>query len=395
MIRRVMRSGVTRFQVYESTVRDGKRVKEYVGTYDSKREAETAAEDHRVTQRKIARGELPPEVDLKRTLRDAVDEWLASLKKNHSRSHDQYRVRMHRYVLPYLGSMPITSIANPHVMRWRDEQSTQFAPRTVNGNLTCMSSAFSYFKRMKWIPTNPCHGVPHVPTPERPYVWIQTREEMTKLLIACPRGIREIATVALGTGMRLDEVLHLHWADVDIERRLISVHRGRQGTVKSGRVRHIPILDALLPFLREQALQRDGATLVFTGEQGKPRTKPSVWFPFKQAVERAGLPKELRFHDLRHTFASHWVLDGGDIFRLSKILGHSNVTITQKVYAHLMPEAWEQDYHRVDFVIPETGTTYGLTKRKPSAPPVVGRRGRPPLPPLGKPVAAPALRVVP
>lgn len=50
------------------------------------------------------------------------------------------------------------------------------------------------------------------------------------------------------------------------------------------------------------------------------------------------------------------------IFLLSKILGHSNVT--QKVYAHLAPEAWEQDYHRVSFVVPNTGTVYALTKRK-------------------------------
>jgi hypothetical protein len=60
------------------------------------------------------------------------------------------------------------------------------------------------------------------------------------------------------------------------------------------------------------------------------------------------------------------VLDGGDIFRLSKILGHSNVMITQKVYAHLAPEAWEQDYHRVSFVVPNTGGVYALTKRKPT-----------------------------
>lgn len=62
------------------------------------------------------------------------------------------------------------------------------------------------------------------------------------------------------------------------------------------------------------------------------------------------------------------MLDGGDIFRLSKILGHSNVMITQKVYAHLAPEAWEQDYHRVSFVVPDTGTVYAFTKRKQQKP---------------------------
>lgn len=184
------------------------------------------------------------------------------------------------------------------------------------------------------------------------------------MLVECPKGIREIVTLAVGTGMRLDELIHLQWADLDLDRRLIAVHRGRHGTTKSGKARYIPILDTLLPFLRELSLKRGGAKLVFPGEDGKPRSKPGVRFPFKQAAKRAGLPEALRFHDLRHTFASHWVLDGGDIFRLSKILGHSNVMITQKVYAHLAPEAWEQDYHRVSFVVPDAGTVYAFTKRK-------------------------------
>jgi hypothetical protein len=63
-----------------------------------------------------------------------------------------------------------------------------------------------------------------------------------------------------------------------------------------------------------------------------------------------------------------WVLDGGDIFRLSKILGHSSVIVTQKTYAHLIPEAWEQDYHRVAFVVPGQGAVYGITKRLGSVP---------------------------
>jgi hypothetical protein len=58
------------------------------------------------------------------------------------------------------------------------------------------------------------------------------------------------------------------------------------------------------------------------------------------------------------------VLDGGDIFRLSKILGYSSVIITQKTYAHLIPDAWEQDYHRVSFTVPEQGTVYGITRRR-------------------------------
>lgn len=361
MIKSIKRRKATMWQVYGR--RDGEKI--YVGTYASEIEAKAAERRHAVTQEQIAAGELPAELDLERTVKQATEEWLKSLKASGSRSHSNYAERTRMYILPKLGPVPIASLRKSHVMQWRDEQATKFAATTVNGNLTCLSSAFSYFVDREWVESNPCHGVSRIEQKDAAiYTWIQTREEITKLLIQCPKGIREIVTLAVGTGMRLDELVHLQWTDIDLDRRLIAVHRGRHGTTKSGKARYIPILNTLVPFLKDLALKRGGAKLVFPGEDGKPRSKPGVRFPFKQAARRAGLPEALRFHDIRHTFASHWVLDGGDIFRLSKILGHSNVMITQKVYAHLAPEAWEQDYHRVSFVVPDTGGVYALTKRK-------------------------------
>ncbi|MGE0403079.1 MAG: tyrosine-type recombinase/integrase [Kofleriaceae bacterium] len=335
--------------------------KKYVGSYSSRKEAESAERREKVTQEMIEAGELAPETDSKRTLRAAVKEWLDSLAANKSRSHKAYEIRMNLYILPALGDVPIARMTKPQVLRWRDTQASQFSVSTVNGSLTCLSSAFSYFVDQQWLDVNPCHGVERAKT-RRVYEWIKTRPEITKLLIECPKGIREMCTLALSTGMRLDELIHLQWDDIDLPNRLITVHRGRQGTTKSGEPRYIPILDTLLPFLRSLQLHRGGAVLVFPGAKGKVRSKPGVRVPFKQAARRAGLPPKLRFHDLRHTFASHWVLDGGDIFRLSKILGHSSVVITQKTYAHLVPEMWEQDYHRVSFVVPEDAE-YGVTKK--------------------------------
>jgi len=362
MIKRYVGKNGTQWQVYGR--RDRKKV--YVGTYDSEREAKNAERRFAVTQEQIAAGELPAELDLDRTVEQATTSWLKSLKASGSRSHSNYAERVRMYIVPKLGSVPVASLRKSHVMKWRDDQATRFAASTVNGNLTCLSSAFSYFVDSEWVEINPCHGVSRIEQKDAAiYTWIRSREEITKLLIECPKGIREIVTLAVGTGMRLDELLHLQWGDIDLERRLIAVHRGRHGTTKSGKARYIPILNTLVMFLKDLGLKRGGAKLVFPGEDGKPRSKPGVRFPFKQAAERAGLPQALRFHDLRHTFASHWVLDGGDIFRLSKILGHSSVTITQKVYAHLAPEAWEQDYHRVSFVVPDGAVVYALTKRKP------------------------------
>lgn len=350
MIRKVTRADGVRYQVYGRA--NGK--KSYVGSYESKREAIAAEEDNRVTQRKIASGELAPEHDEKRTFKEATDAWLDSLKANKSRSHASYTTKTNLYLSPTFGGMQINRITKPMVIRWRDEQARQFAATTVNSSMTALSSAFSYFVDQGWCPANPCSEVKTIKTIERVYEWIKTREEITRLIAECHPNIRDIVTLALGTGMRIDELLHLQWPDIDFANRLIAVHRGRQGTTKSGKARHVPILDSMLPFLRALALHRDGATLVFRGfKKGAPRTKPGVTVPFKAAVAAAGLPPGLRFHDLRHTFASHWVLNQGDIFRLSKILGHADVTVTQRTYAHLVPEAWEQDYQRVSFVIPK------------------------------------------
>jgi integrase len=374
MIVRKERLGGFVYQVYGK--RNGKKV--YVRTYDNRKAALAADEDHRVTTRKIEAGELPPEVDSKRTITQSIETWLDTLKKRGSRSHKTYGNYVRSYVLPHLGPVPVARLTKPQVLGWRDKLIATLAPKTVNTTVVVLSSAFRFFvDECGWAEMNPCHGIKPLEVPEGVYTWIRTAEEMTKLLVECPRGIRNIVAVALGTGMRLDEILHLHWADIDIDRRLITVHRGRQGPAKSGKARWVPILDTLLPLLRELRLKRDGAELVFPSPSSRtskrdgagkkklaPRTKPSVQYPFKQAVARVGLPKQLRFHDLRHTFASHWVLNGGDIFRLSKCLGHSSVVITQKFYAHLAPEAWERDYARISFVVPREDVAHGTTKRQ-------------------------------
>jgi hypothetical protein len=119
------------------------------------------------------RVELPAELDLERTVKQATDEWLASLKASGSRSHggDSDRVRI--YILPKLGSVPIVSLRKAHVMKWRDDQATRFAATTVNGNLTCLSSAFSYFLEREWIEINPCHGMSRIEEKDAAiYTWI-------------------------------------------------------------------------------------------------------------------------------------------------------------------------------------------------------------------------------
>ncbi len=355
MIRKVERADGARFQVYAQ--KGGKTV--YVSSHTSKREAQNAEEDHRVTQRKIASGEIAPEVDTKRTLKAATDAWLASLKAGQSRSHRAYSEFVQYQIVPLLGDVLIATLGKKHVTKWRDDLATKYAPRTINSALGCLSSACSFFVDQQWIAANPCTGVAQAQVPLKAYNWIKTRPELERLLLTCPDDLRDMIAISVGTGLRIDELLHLHHDDCSLETRLITVQRGKQGPPKSGKIRHVPILDSVLPVFRQRALRRSGSMLLFPGAKGQVRAQTPVTTAFKSALRRAGMDTTMNWHCLRHTAASWWVMSGGDIFRLSKLLGHSSVKITQDTYAHLAPEAWSQDYSRVAFHVPsETAKVY-------------------------------------
>ena len=335
---------------------DGKR--RYVGAFGTLKEAKQAEQENAVTQRRIKKGELPPEMDFGREVGKSLDEWLDSLKAGKSRSEASYRDRVRLYIKPDLGALPVARLSSGKILDWRERLAVRVSARTANGALACLGSAYRYFILRGWASKSPCDGVETLEEDDPPYRWIHTVDEINRLLLKCPGDLRDIVAIALGTGMRIDEILHLEWADVELDRRLITVHRGRQGTTKGGALRHVPILDSILPLLRERALRRAGARLVFPGRGGKVRTKPGVTEQYKRALKAADLDPKLRFHDLRHTMASHWVMNGGDIFRLSKILGHKSVQLTQDTYAHLAPDVWSQDYGRVTFTVPAEAAVY-------------------------------------
>ena len=129
--------------------------------------------------------------------------------------------------------------------------------------------------------------------------------------------------------MRRGEILNLKWPDVDLKNRIITVQES-----KSGKTRTIPIDDTLFGTLRvlSSRLQRG---YVFIS----PRTG-NRWVDFKKqfhAAVNSAEVEDFRFHDTRHTFASHLVMAGVDIKTVQELLGHTTLTMTMK-YAHLAPD---------------------------------------------------------
>jgi len=348
MIKTIDRADGKRHQVYGK--RDGRKV--YIGTYNSKREAIAAEEDIRVTQRKIEAGTLPRHTDSKLMFGVAATRWITQLKESGSRSWEEYERRVKLHLLPVFDHVPIVNIKKSDIIKWRD-QVELVSGATVNTVLGTLSSAFAFFVDRDWIAANPCGHVKSVKHATPVFPWLQSVEVVTRLLSECTPNIRTIIAVLVGTGLRLDEALHLRWDDIDLEHRLITVHRGRKGTTKAGKARHVPIFDSVLVVLRAMKLTRGTNMHLWPGgKPGKPLSQPAVRAPFKRALEHAELSKKMRIHDMRHSFASLYLIDGGDIFKLSKILGHSSVAITERTYAHVMPTAFEADYGRVAFRMP-------------------------------------------
>ncbi len=162
-----------------------------------------------------------------------------------------------------------------------------------------------------------------------------TKDEATNLFMHASRHLKPVIVTALHTGGRRREILGLKWEDVDLDRGVLYFD---QTNTKSGKQREVPIDDELAAVLRDlgkvRAIAGDGREFVFTWN----RTKIiSIKTAFETARIGADLGEDVTFHTLRHTFASWYMINGGDLYRLQKYLGHSTITLTQR-YAHLSPD---------------------------------------------------------
>jgi site-specific recombinase XerD len=154
---------------------------------------------------------------------------------------------------------------------------------------------------------------------------------------------------AVGTGMRRGEIVHLRWRAVNLEENMLRVECTDEFATKNGRERFVPLVGEARRVVQqryEQAKKRAGGVeptgYVFRGAR-EPKLGPGYLSErFRLYRRKAKLPENLHFHSLRHTFASWFVMRGGDLYRLKEILGHAGMETTLK-YAHLQSEALQEE----------------------------------------------------
>src|SRR5579872_3900882 len=160
-------------------------------------------------------------------------------------------------------------------------------------------------------------------------------EEVTRIINAAGNLLHRALLMTLyGTGMRRTEVSLLKVGDVDSQRMMIRVERG-----KGGAGRDIPLSPALLETLREYWRWRKPRTYLFASSERKrgkerPIADTTVWYACAQAARHAGLTKRIGPHTLRHSFATHLLEAGTDLRTIQILLGHGDLETTAQ-YLHL------------------------------------------------------------
>lgn len=267
-----------------------------------------------------------------------------------------------RRALPLLGDRRIDALQAADLSRVRDALAARRAGSSVRTTLAFLSTVFSWAQRLGLLRANPVRGV-ETP-PRRETLEYLSREEVVALLDTAERAaetgglaerLRYAALVlAIHTGLRKGELLGLRWCDVDLGSRRLSVCRSYRGTPKGGRARHLRLPEAVLPVLAgwATACPRTPAGLVFpvSGLDGVARMgshRDMLELP-ALLVSAGCRPLARAWHALRHTFASHFIMAGGNILTLQKILGHSDIKMTL-VYAHLAPDFLGEELDRLKF----------------------------------------------
>jgi len=295
-----------------------------------------------------------------------------------SYSDDEGRWRQH-VAESSLADLRVGAIKPQHVAEFSRWLSTRRALRQVIGGgrertgpilsrqtqqhvLKLLDLALSDAVLEGLLPANPCAEVRVVPSAagEDVDAWTWLRQPEIDRLSRCdalPAQARACYVVAIYTGLREGELWALDWGRVvlDGERpHLLVAKSNRRRSTKSGKVRTVPLLAPARAALIELHLAqgRPRAGLVFPGADGRQRPEGDDhgWADRsrgKQGVQRghrsaAGIDRPVRFHDLRHTCASH-LLQGtwGRRWRLEEVrdfLGHSSITVTQR-YAHLCADS--------------------------------------------------------
>jgi len=277
-----------------------------------------------------------------------------------------YRHLLENHILPVFGSRPLAEIARDEIkaLCYRKIQEGLSAS-TVSYLARTLSAIFNHAVEDGVVVANPA---------SRPGRYIKLGNRLDKISFLTPdegrvlldaaqkKALRHYALllVALRTGMRQGEIIGLQWGDIDWNGNFIEIRRtnwkGHMTTPKSGKARRCDMSDQLAEVLQDHkrriaaealAKGRPLPSWVFPSDAGTMLDASNIRKMFDGCLTLAGLRK-IRFHDLRHSFASWLIANGESLAYVKGQMGHHSIQITVDTYGHLVPGANRQAVNRLD-----------------------------------------------
>jgi integrase len=231
-----------------------------------------------------------------------------------------------RALKPFFKGKYLYMIKPLQVEQFKAKRIKEVSPATVNRELACLKHMFTMAIQWGKAETNPVKKVKLFRENNQRLRYLET-EEIEKLLKNCKGYTKRIIEIALNTGMRKGEILSLKWTDIDFRRGIIYLL-----DTKNGDKREVPINKAVKQALVKQSKHSE-SPYVFCNKDGKPYR--DIRKSFVAALNKSDIIS-FRFHDLRHTFASHLVMSGVDLNTVRELMGHKSLRMTLR-YSHLSP----------------------------------------------------------
>lgn len=283
----------------------------------------------------------------------------------------QYEYQVRQNIKPTLGNIKLQKLTAPMIQRLYNVKLETLSAKSIKNLHGFMHKGLNQAVMCQYLKSNPCLAC-QLPRTEKREMKTLTAKPLESFLQEIKgKPFEELFFVAVFTGLRQGELLGLTWDAIDFQKGQIAVtkqlkrERKLNGenhyifdSLKNGKSRIVvpaPIVFDVLKKVKraqtENQLKHGPAyqnkdNLVFTDEIGNHLCHPTVWGNYKKRVRAIGQP-DLRFHDLRHSFATISIENGDDIKTVSENLGHATVAFTLDVYGHVTDKMKKQSANRM------------------------------------------------
>lgn len=355
-------------QVYTGKGQDGKPKRHFETVRGNKGDAQRRKTELLAS---LDKGVYTPPRKL--TVADLLNQFLQGYAKTKcsQKTQDGYQMIAERHLIPNLGHIVLRQLTPQSIQAYYGRACEKLSARTVHKHHRLLKQSLKYGVRQGYLGRNLCDLVDTPSWKARPMRTL-TPEELKDLLeVASTNRFYPAVYTAVSTGLRQAELLGLRWRDIDLNLQSISVcqvlykHRGIcefKEPKTSHSKRRVGMTAKLADYLTEYKGESESLSLhlgrllkpddlVFSNDEGKPIDPYVLSHNFARIVKKAGL-KNMRFHDLRHTFASLMLLRGAKPKVISEALGHASVAFTMDVYSHIIEGMQSEAMVLLDEVLP-------------------------------------------